>query len=141
MNGKIRLAGDLAGTGTTASAPVISDNAITSAKISNGTITNDDINSAAAIQTTKIKGFYTGIYTIGSTGSAVSIPISNLIPSIVEIYSTSTIIFQSNSPGLIVLNSEPKDTDFNSTFDAINIIFNANSAVGQKLSYIIILNN
>ena len=46
-----------------------------------------------------------------------------------------------HNPGLIVLNSEPKDTDFNSTFDAINIIFNANSAVGQKLSYIIILNN
>lgn len=133
MNGDVTISN----TGATTIVP----NAVTSNKIQDGTITNDDINSAAAIQTTKIKGFYTGIYIIGSTGSAVSIPISNLIPSIVEIYSTSTIIFQSNSPGLIVLNSEPKDTDFNSTFDAINIIFNANSAVGQKLSYIIILNN
>ena len=136
---EVTINGDvtISNTGATTIVP----NAVTSNKIQDGTITNDDINSAAAIQTTKIKGFYTGIYIIGSTGSAVSIPISNLIPSIVEIYSTSTIIFQSNSPGLIVLNSEPKDTDFNSTFDAINIIFNANSAVGQKLSYIIILNN
>lgn len=38
--GKIQLAGDLGGTGTTAAAPVISDNAISTAKIANGAVTD-----------------------------------------------------------------------------------------------------
>lgn len=64
VKGKIQLGGDLAGTGTTAAAPVISDNAITtvkindgavnSAKISDGTIVNADINASAAIADTKL---------------------------------------------------------------------------------------
>ena len=69
--GKIQLGGDLAGTGTTAAAPVISDDAITtvkiindavtSAKIANGTIVNADINASAAIADTKLA-------TIATTG-------------------------------------------------------------------------
>ncbi|MFM7019792.1 MAG: beta strand repeat-containing protein, partial [Aquirufa sp.] len=64
VKGKIQLDGDLAGTGTTAAAPVISDNAITtvkingdavtSAKIADGTIVNADINASAAIADTKL---------------------------------------------------------------------------------------
>ena len=64
VKGKIQLGGDLAGTGTTAAAPVISDNAITtvkindgavnSAKITDGTIVNADINASAAIVDTKL---------------------------------------------------------------------------------------
>jgi len=38
--GKIQLAGDLGGTGTTAATPVISDNAISTAKIANGAVTD-----------------------------------------------------------------------------------------------------
>lgn len=38
LNGSMRLAGDLGGTGTTAAAPVISNNAITSAKILDGAV-------------------------------------------------------------------------------------------------------
>ena len=62
--GKVQLAGDLAGTGSSATAPVISDNAITtikitadavtSAKIADGAIVNADINTSAAIADTKL---------------------------------------------------------------------------------------
>ena len=62
--GKIQLAGDLAGTGSSAAAPIISDNAITtikinadavtSAKIADGAIVNADINTSAAIADTKL---------------------------------------------------------------------------------------
>ena len=62
--GVVQLAGDLAGTGSTAAAPAISDNAITtsklaagavtSAKIADGTITNADINTSAAIDQSKL---------------------------------------------------------------------------------------
>jgi hypothetical protein len=62
--GKVQLAGDLAGTGSSAVAPIISDNAITtikintdavtSAKIADGAIVNADINTSAAIADTKL---------------------------------------------------------------------------------------
>jgi hypothetical protein len=39
-NGSVRLAGDLGGTGTTAAAPVIADNAITTSKIASGAVTD-----------------------------------------------------------------------------------------------------
>jgi hypothetical protein len=62
--GKVQLAGDLAGTNSSATSPVISDNAITtvkingdavtSAKIADGTIVNADISSTAAIVDTKL---------------------------------------------------------------------------------------
>lgn len=71
VKGKVQLGGDLAGTGTTAAAPIISDNAITtlkindaaitSAKISDGAIVNADINGSAAIVDTKLA-------TIATTG-------------------------------------------------------------------------
>jgi hypothetical protein len=64
VKGKIQLAGDLAGTGSTAASPVISDNAITtvkinadavtSAKILDGEIVNADISATAAIVDTKL---------------------------------------------------------------------------------------
>ena len=62
--GKVQLAGDLAGTGSSAAAPIISDNAITtikinanavtSAKIADDAIVNADINTSAAIADTKL---------------------------------------------------------------------------------------
>ena len=51
--GKIQLAGDLGGTGTTAAAPVISDNAITSSKIASSAVTNAKI-ADGSVTTTKI---------------------------------------------------------------------------------------
>lgn len=65
-NGLVRLAGDLNGTGTTATAPVISNGAITTAKlassavtaneIASGTITDANISASAAIAESKISG-------------------------------------------------------------------------------------
>lgn len=72
--GLVQLTGDLGGTGTTATAPVISDNAVTNSKIANGavgtsklatgavtsneiadgTITNTDISASAAISKSKL---------------------------------------------------------------------------------------
>lgn len=72
--GLVQLAGDLGGTGTTATAPIISDNAITNSKLQNGavgtskiatgavttneiadgTITNTDISASAVIAKSKL---------------------------------------------------------------------------------------
>jgi len=68
--GLVQLAGDLGGTGTTAAAPVISDNAVTttkindsavtSAKIADGTIVNADISASAAIAKSKLAALNIG---------------------------------------------------------------------------------
>jgi hypothetical protein len=47
--GKIQLAGDLGGTGTTAAAPVISDNAISTVKIANGAVTDAKFSGSLSV--------------------------------------------------------------------------------------------
>jgi hypothetical protein len=107
----------------------ITSNAITTNKIADGAVT-----------IAKINGFFTGNYLIGSTGSTVIVAVNILIPSISSVNPNSTIIFQSNSPGLIVARSQTIDSDLNGSLDSIEIAFTSNASVGQKLSYIIILN-
>ncbi|MEY4553331.1 MAG: Armadillidium vulgare iridescent virus [Bacteroidota bacterium] len=51
--GKVQLAGDLGGTGSTAAAPVISNNAITTAKINNAAVTNDKL-AASSVKNNNI---------------------------------------------------------------------------------------
>lgn len=68
--GLVQLSGDLGGSGTTATAPVIANNAITTAKlatgavtsneIADGTITNTDISASAAIAKTKLAALNIG---------------------------------------------------------------------------------
>ena len=89
-------------------------------KIQDGTITNDDINSAAAIQTTKIKGFYTGNYktNVSSTTNGVEIKLSDL--SIPPLNSNSTIIIHSNTTNLSIKSC--KNLHFLGLF-SINVIF------------------
>ena len=53
LKGKIQLGGDLAGTGTTAAAPVISDNAITTVKITDANVTTAKL-ATNAVTTAKI---------------------------------------------------------------------------------------
>ncbi len=150
LNGKIRLAGDLAGTDTTATAPVISDNAITSAKISNGTITNADISNTAAIQTSKIKGFYSGITNIDVLNNAgdVNIPIGSGGLNITEgVTKNATIIFQNNGSQDIYVKFAKLTGAVNPdgiTYNFIKVGFNydsGNYSGKLEFSYIIILNN
>jgi hypothetical protein len=121
----------------------LADNAVTSAKINNGTITDVDISNTAAIQTSKLKGFYTGIFSIpsGSSGGAsILVDVVDLIPTLTEVYSSTTIIFQSKSSSIMVKSSEPSDSEGDGTFDQILINFNASFATNQQFSYIIVLN-
>lgn len=51
--GKVQLAGDLGGTGSTAAAPVVSNNAITTEKINNAAVTNDKL-AASSVKNNNI---------------------------------------------------------------------------------------
>lgn len=54
--GIVQLAGDLGGVGSTAAAPIISNNAITASKVSAGSIDNSHISSSAVIAKSKLAG-------------------------------------------------------------------------------------
>ncbi|RVU26897.1 hypothetical protein EOJ36_02565 [Sandaracinomonas limnophila] len=72
IKGKIQLGGDLAGTGSTAAAPIITDNAITSAKLKDGEIVNADISGSAAIVDSKLATIATSGKVSNSATSATS---------------------------------------------------------------------
>jgi hypothetical protein len=124
----------------------IAPNAVTSTKIQDGTITNADISNIAAIQTTKIKGFYTGNLSvpINSSTSQITIILNSITPPIPPLYSNSTVIIQANTAGLITKGAvpvnDPSDSNL-SNFELIEVNFNPISTTSTiTLSYIIILN-
>jgi hypothetical protein len=133
-------------------ATTITDAAVTSAKILDETIKNEDISHTAAIQTTKIKGFYTGIYKINvsSNGGTINIPVGT-VPNGLNINGgvteNSTIIFQSQISNLYVKYAKPIDiSSDNTTYENISVGFKVDSPAtnfsGDLIfSYIIILNN
>jgi hypothetical protein len=95
LKGKIKLAGDLAGTNSSADIPVISNNAITTVKISNdavttdkiadGTIVDADLSATAAIADTKLA-------TIATSGK-----VSNSATTATDANTASTIVARNSS--------------------------------------------
>ena len=71
VKGKVQLAGDLGGTGTTAAAPVISDNAITTVKISNSNVTYGKIQNVVLnnVVLGRVSGAGGVVEEISTTGS------------------------------------------------------------------------
>ena len=77
--GKLQLAGDLAGTGSSAAAPIISNDAVTSAKIADATIVNADIATTAAIVDTKLATIATPGKVSNSATTATSVNTNSAI--------------------------------------------------------------
>ena len=82
-------------------------------------------------------GIYSGVYEITVNGAAEPISVSDLI-GLSALAQSATIIFHSNEPGLVVIQSVLEDSDFDTTLDTIRVSFSANSSIGDKISYIII---
>jgi hypothetical protein len=82
VKGKIQLAGDLAGTGSTAATPVISNNAITTTKIANAAVTNAKIGETITVANggtgaTSLTGYLKGNGTSAFT-SVSTIPVTDV---------------------------------------------------------------
>ena len=99
VKGKIQLAGDLTGT---AAAPTVADNAITSAKIADGTIVNADISTSAAIAGTKISPDFgtQNVVTTGTLGSG-NITSSGTITG-TNLYATGGSLITTNTAGYLM---------------------------------------
>ncbi|MBL6611766.1 MAG: hypothetical protein ISP53_02935, partial [Flavobacteriaceae bacterium] len=82
-------------------------------------------------------GIYSGVYETTVNGAAEPISVSDLI-GLSALAQSATIIFHSNEPGLVVIQSVLEDSDFDTTLDRIRVSFSANASIGDKISYIII---
>jgi hypothetical protein len=69
--GQIKLGGDLAGTGSTASAPIITNNAITDAKLADNAVITTKINDAAVTPSKIEKGSSNQVLKTNTAGNAV----------------------------------------------------------------------
>ncbi|MEJ0072643.1 MAG: hypothetical protein WDN27_00935 [Candidatus Saccharibacteria bacterium] len=67
--GIVELGGDLAGAGTTASAPTITAGAVTGAKIAGNTITDANVSPSAAIAQSKVSGLTASLAGKAATGA------------------------------------------------------------------------
>jgi hypothetical protein len=120
--GKVQLAGDLAGTNSSASAPIISADAITTVKIINSAVTSDkiadgaivnaDINTSAAIADTKLA-------TIATSGK-----VSNSATTATDANTASTIVARDASgnfsAGTITANLTGNATNVTGTVAVAN---------------------
>ena len=103
--GKVQLAGDLGGAGSTAAAPIISNNAITSAKIQNGTITGSDISSSAAIPFSKLNISYANITSLGIPGTDTQYGAGTGLSLSGTTFSIDPSVLTNNYPGTVTANA------------------------------------
>jgi hypothetical protein len=134
-NGIVRLAGDLGGTGSVASAPVISDNAINSSKLANGSVTDAKFSGVLSIAkggtgATSLSGIIKG-----NGSSALSQAVLNSDYSLVRFISDE---FNVSTAGqtIFTLSQRPNVNSLISLFiNGVRISKNAVSVSGSTLTY------
>lgn len=106
--GIIRLAGDLAGTGTSASAPVITAGAIDNGKLANGAVNNSKVASDAAIAYSKLNLTGNIVNADVSTTAAIAYSKLNLTGSVVnaDVSATAAIAYSKLSLGSSILTTD-----------------------------------
>ncbi len=135
-NGMLRLAGDLGGSGSTASAPVISDNAINSAKLANGSVTDAKFSGVLSIA----KGG-TGASSLsgiikGNGSSALSQAVLNSDYSLVRFVSDEISVSSAGQTSFTLTQSPNANSVISFFINGVRISKNAVSISGNTLTYI-----
>ena len=82
-------------------------------------------------------GLYSGVYELTVSGAAELISI-NILIGLNDLTRNATIIFHSNEPGVVVIQSVLEDSDFDTTLDSIRVSFSGTPSIGDKISFFII---
>lgn len=85
VKGIVKLAGDLGGSGTTADAPVIATNAITTTKIADGAVTSSKLDATGVAANTYGSTTAIPIITVDSKGRITAVTTTNIAPTLTEI--------------------------------------------------------
>jgi hypothetical protein len=135
-NGMLRLAGDLGGSGSTALAPVISDNAINSAKLANGSVTDTKFSGVLSVA----KGG-TGASSLsgiikGNGGSALSQAVLNSDYSLVRFVSDEISVSSAGQTTFTLTQSPNANSVISFFINGVRISKTAVSVSGNTLTYI-----
>lgn len=135
-NGMLRLAGDLGGSGSTAAAPLISDNAINSAKLANGSVTDAKFSGVLTVA----KGG-TGVTSLsgiikGNGSSALSQAVLNSDYSLVRFVSDEIIVSSAGQTTFTLTQSPNANSVISFFINGVRISKTAASVSGNILTYI-----
>jgi len=135
-NGMVRLAGDLGGTGSVASAPVISDNAITGAKLANGSVTDTKFSGTLSVAkggtgATSLNGIIKG-----NGSSALSQAVLNSDYSLVRFVSDEISVSSAGQTSFTLTQSPNANSVISFFINGVRISKTATSISGNILTYI-----
>jgi hypothetical protein len=134
-NGMVRLAGDLGGTGSVASAPVISDDAINTSKLANGSVTDAKFSGTLSVAkggtgTTSLNGMIKG-----NGGSALSQAVLNSDYSLVRFVSDEITVTSAGQTSFTLTQSPNTNSVISFFINGVRISKTATTVSGNILTY------
>jgi hypothetical protein len=134
-NGMVRLAGDLGGTGSVASAPVISDDAINTSKLANGAVTDAKFSGTLTVAkggtgTTSLNGMIKG-----NGSSALSQAVLNSDYSLVRFVSDEITVTSAGQTSFTLTQSPNTNSVISFFINGVRISKTATTVSGNILTY------
>ena len=135
VKGILKLAGDLGGTGTTADAPVISSNAITTSKIADGAVTSSKLDVTGVAANTYGSTTAIPIITVDTKGRITAVTTTSIAATLTEI--TEEFLTPTTSQTSFTITQTPAaNTKVKMFINGVLIKGSAHSEVGKAITYI-----
>lgn len=135
VKGIVKLAGDLGGSGTTADAPVIAANAITSTKIADGAVTSSKLDATGVTANTYGSTTAIPIITVDAKGRITSVTTTSIAATLTEI--TEEFLTPTASQTSFTVTQTPaSSTKVKMFINGVLIKGSAHSEVGRVITYI-----
>jgi hypothetical protein len=135
VKGIVKLAGDLGGSGTTADAPVIAANAITSTKIADGAVTSSKLDATGVTANTYGSTTAIPIITVDAKGRITSVTTTSIAATLTEI--TEEFLTPTASQTSFTVTQTPaSSTKVKMFINGVLIKGSAHSEVGKVITYI-----
>jgi Repeat of unknown function (DUF5907) len=135
VKGIVKLAGDLGGSGTTADAPVIAANAITSTKIADGAVTSSKLDATGVTANTYGSTTAIPIITVDAKGRITSVTTTSIAATLTEI--TEEFLTPTASQTSFTVTQTPaSSTKVKMFINGVLIKGSAHSEAGKVVTYI-----
>ena len=135
VKGIVKLAGDLGGSGTTADAPVIATNAITTTKIADGAVTSSKLDATGVAANTYGSTTAIPIITVDSKGRITAVTTTNIAPTLTEI--TEEFLTPTASQTAFTITQTPaSSTKVKMFINGVLIKGSAHTKAGNIITYI-----